>query len=122
MTYDDGRVQICTLGNFAEKGKMPKQGLIPYDELCFGFDVLGVSRYYTALETKQQIEAVINVPEWRRDILPDVMMAIIADEDGSFTGQPQYTIRMNQPMLDDDGLRMSKLSLERINESYDVKP
>lgn len=121
MTFDDGVVGVYTLGNISEKGKMPKQGLTLYEEFAFGYDVLGLNRYYTALEAKQQIEAVINIPEWRRDIVTDTMVAIIADENGNLEGMPQYTIRMTQPMLDEDGLRMTKLSLERINEAYDIQ-
>ena len=120
MTFDDGIVGIYVLSNIAEAGKKPVKGLTQVEQLYFGYDVLGLNRYYTALQAHQQIAAVINVPGWIT-AEPNKHIAVIADAEGQFDDD-QYTIRLSQPMTDEDGLRITKLTLERIGESYAVVP
>lgn len=119
MTYGDGIIAVCRMTNIAAAGKKPVKGLEVLESFCFSYDTLGINRYYTALQANQQIETVVNIPGWRRyDAGKDI--AIIADADGSIDGGDQYTVQMVQPMLDEDGLRMTRLSLERLGENYAV--
>ena len=112
MTFDDGILTICSAKNDAKPGMMPKPMLVIKERFYYGFDTLGFNRYYTALRAQQQIEAVINIPGW-----PDVStLDVCALENGD-----QFRIVMRQPMLDEDGLRITKLSLERMGEQYVIK-
>ena len=113
MTFDDGIVGIYDISNIAEPGKKPRKGLTLVERFHFGYDTLGLNRYYTALEANQQIEAVINIPGWN-EIHSGRSIAIIEEN------QKQYTVQFAQPMLDEAGLRITKLSLERIGEEYVV--
>lgn len=120
MTYDDGIVGVYDLTQIKEPGRMPIDGLALRDRFFFGYDTLGINRYYVAMQAGKQIEAVINIPGWH-PMPPNRTLAIIADEDGVIDStMPQYRIVMVQPTLDEDGLRMTKLSLERISETYAV--
>lgn len=112
MTFDDGIVNVYIITNTAEAGKKPVKGLSFRESFYFGFDTLGINRYYTALQANQQIEAVINIPGWNS--IP-ARSAVAVMEDDS-----QFLIQMVQPMLDEDGLRITKLSLERIGEDFAV--
>ena len=112
MTFDDGIVGIYTITQKPEPGKMPIRGISLSESFFFGYDTLGVNRYYTALQANQQIEAVINIPGWQ-PFNPATSVAVM--EDGS-----QFKVRMVQPMLDEDGLRITTLSLERVHENYAV--
>lgn len=112
MTFDDGIVTIYSVENIGEPGMKPMIGLVLKDQYYFGFDTLGINRYYTALQAQQQIDSVINIPGWGDIYVTDVCVL----EDGT-----QFRIVMRQPMIDDDGLRITKLSLERINENYAIK-
>ena len=114
MTFDDGIVRIYTITNTAEDGKKPVKGLTYVESFYFGYDTLGINRYYTALQANQQIESVINISGWNT-IAARSSVAVM--EDGS-----QFLIQMVQPMLDEDGLRITKLSLERINQNYAILP
>ena len=114
MTFDDGIVKIYLIGNIAANGKEPKEGLVSYESFYFGFDTLGINRYYTALQANQQIEAVINIPGWNQ-INAATHVAVMEDDS-------QFRIQMVQPMLDDFGLRITKLSLERLVNQYAVMP
>lgn len=111
MTFDDGILTIYTVENIAENGAKPRKGLVLRNRFFFGFDVLGVNRYYTALEAKIQLSHVVNIPGWG-GVSP---LDIAVMEDGT-----QYRVQMIQPQLDENGLRITKLSLERIVQEYDI--
>lgn len=111
-TFDDGILTIYKTENIGEPGMKPVTGLVKKDQYYYGFDTLGFSRYYTALQAKQQIESVVNVPGWGDIRTKD----ICALENGD-----QFRIALSQPMIDEDGLRITKLSLERIDEKYAIK-
>lgn len=112
MTFDDGIVGIYELTNSAGNTQMPKKALRLKESFFFGYDVLGINRIYTAMQANQQIEAVINIPGWNV-IHAGKDVAVL--EDGT-----QFLIQTAQPQLDDDGLRVTKLSLERMKQNYDV--
>lgn len=114
MTFDDGIVAIYTIVEQTTPGRKPEKGIRIGERFFFGYETLGVQRYYTALQANQQIEAVINIPGWNT-INPAQNVAML--ENGN-----QYRIVMVQPTTDDDGLRITKLTLERMHESYDVLP
>lgn len=112
MTFDDGILTIYKTENIGEPGMKPVVGLVEKDRYYFGFDTLGINRYFTALQAKQQIECVVNIPGW-----DDIMATDICElEDGS-----QFRIVMRQPTMDEDGLRITKLSLERLGDKYAVQ-
>ena len=114
----DGIVGIYLLSDVkTTPGGMPKKGLTLIERFFFEYDTLGISRYYTALQANQTIDAVINIPGWN-PYPAGKYVAILADENGELSAQPQYTVQMVQTMLDDNGLRFTKLSLERIGENY----
>ena len=70
---------------------------------------MGINRYYTALQAKQKIENVVNIPEWD-NITTDDMVSL---ENGNI-----YKIAMVQKVLDDENLKITKLSLERTGDIY----
>lgn len=112
MTFDDGILTICTTKDVSKPGMKPEIRLAEKERFYFGYDTLGINRYYTALQANQQIEAVVNIPGWS-EISPLDICVMENDR--------QYKIAMIQPMLDEDGLRITKLSLERTNENYDFE-
>lgn len=109
MTFDDGVLDICAVKNLAEPGERPVVGLVEKESFFYGFDNLGINRYYTAMQNNQQIECVVNIPGWNDIEATDICVL----ESGK-----QYRIAMMQPMHDENGIRITKLSLERINEEY----
>lgn len=112
MTFDDGILTIYSVENIGEPGMMPVTGLVKKDQYYYGFDTLGINRFYTALQAKQQIECVVNIPGWGNITALDICEL----ENGM-----QYRIAMRQPSWNEDGLKITKLSLERIDEKYDIK-
>ncbi len=118
MTFDDGIVGVYELTEVRVHGKMSINRLTEKERFYFGYETLGINRYYTALQAKQEIEAVISVPGWN-EINANRHIAVIADVDGNINPDcDQYRIVMVQPTTDKDGLRITRLSLERIGEKY----
>lgn len=120
MTFDDGIVGVYELTKIKIPGKMPTDGLTEKERFYFGYETLGINRYYTALQANQSIEAVLSTPGWNT-IKANTHIAIIADADGVIDADSaQYRIVMVQPTTDEDGLRITRLSLERLGENYAV--
>ena len=111
MTFDDGILTIYEVNNTAEPGNKPQIGLVKKSQHYFGLETVGINRYYTALQAKQQIETLVHIWQDRQIHSQDICVL----EDGE-----QYKIVMVQH-TDIDGLRVTKLSLERIVEEYDIR-
>ena len=47
MTFDDGILDVCPAKNLAELGERPVVGLVEKESFFYGFDNLGINRYYT---------------------------------------------------------------------------
>ena len=120
MTFDDGIVGVYKLTQTKVPGKMPVEGLEETERFYFSYDNIGITRYYTALQANQIVDSVICVPGWH-EIKANRHIAIIADADGMIDETTtQYRIIMVQPTHDDFGLRITRLSLERIGDGYAV--
>lgn len=111
MTYDEGLVAICELENIAAPGAMPKEQLIKKNTLFFGDRTVGFSRQYAAKGVSEQVDRLIRT--WRENTIRIGMYAVM--EDGK-----QYRIDNVQHLLDDDGLRVTDLTLRRLDRLYDV--
>lgn len=110
MTFDDGILKVCSVVNSAANGQKPVYKLSERQSFYFSYDILGINRYFTALNSKMRIDAVVNIPEWHEIDSRDV---VVLEDDR------QYRLTLIQPQLDIDGLRITKLSLERIDENYE---
>lgn len=111
MTFDDGILTIYKTENIANPGNKPVIGLIEKNQAYFGFETIGINRYYTALQAKQQIDTLVHIWQDRGIAANDICIL----ESGK-----QYRIVMVQHM-DNDGLRITKLSMERLVEEYDME-
>lgn len=111
MTFDDGIVAVYKTENVAEKGKKPDIMLKKKSRYYFCFETVGISRYYTALNAGQKVDAVISIPGWEDVTGEDVCIL----EDGR-----QYKVLMVQNSTDENGLKIDRLTLERKNETYGI--
>ena len=110
MTFDDGILKIYTTKDIAESGMKPKIGLVYKESYYFGFETIGYARYYTALQAKSQISNLVHI--WQdRSILPEQICVL---EDNL-----QYKIMLAQHAKNDEGLDITRLTLERLDEDYE---
>lgn len=112
MTFDDGILSIYKTLDVSDPGMKPEIQLELKDQYYFGYGNIGITRFFQAMQANQQISAIVNIPD-EGDIST---LDICVLEDGK-----QYKIVLIQPETDENGLRIKKLSLERIGEEYAFK-
>lgn len=112
MTYDDGVVILCELKDTNEvAGGMPAMYLIPVEWLFYAERTVGYGRQYAAFGANQQVDMLIRT--WRTDMARIGMYAVIENKN-------QYRIDNVQHLLDEDGLKVTDLTLRRLDKLYDV--
>ncbi len=109
-TYDDGILKIYKVTNSAAPGETPVAALAFKTEFCFSYSEIGISKFFYAQQAGQTISAVCET------YFDDTVRVndVAEFEDGS-----QALVRMIQPTTNEDGIKIMKLSLERIEHSYD---
>lgn len=112
MLFDDGVVYICTLTNVAENGRMPKEVLTKIAKFWFAERTIGYNRQYLARGVNQQIDMLIRIHQYRQARVN--YYAVLGNGE-------QYRITNVQHLIDDnDGLRYTDLTLERLDTNYDL--
>ncbi|HCD43855.1 MAG TPA: hypothetical protein DEQ64_09005 [Lachnoclostridium sp.] len=112
MTFDDGILTIYSVENMAKSGKKPVYGLVEKSKHYFGYQTLGVTRYYEAKKADSIIESVVRIPDWNNILATDICI---------LENDVQYRLSMVQPTMDENNLRITILSLERNGEQYAIK-
>lgn len=111
MTYDDGILEVYRTTNIAENGAMPIEELALLHSHYFRYQRLGVTRYYTAQMAHKEIEFLVAIPDWWDVVVSD----LIRIKDGvTAHEETTYRVQMVQPGTDEDGLRMTEITLERV--------
>ena len=111
MLLDSGVLKVCALENTAPPGSMPAERLEPKSEHWYGERTVGYGRYFTAGQANERVDMLVRVWEDRSITTADYCLL----EDGT-----QYRIVQVQQLLDEDELRVTDLSLERLGENYDL--
>lgn len=109
MTFDDGKLNIYTTVNVAPAGEKPVIGLKLKSSHFFGYETIGLTRHYAAKQARTLISDLVHV--WQdRNIKPDDICIL---EDGE-----RYKCEFVQHVLNEDGLPITKITLERTDEEY----
>ena len=112
MELDDGIVYLCELNNEAEDGDMPKERLEKVARHWCGMRTIGMNRQYLAKGVNEQIDMLIRI-HWDKRARINMYVLLGNGE--------QFRITNVTPIEDDaNGLRYSDLTLERLEEFYDV--
>ena len=107
----EGTLKICNLQDTAEAGAMPVEKLVEVFEAYYGDRTVGYGRQYAALGVSQQVDRLVRI--WRADV--SVKQYAVLD-DGN-----QYVIDMVQHAEDEDGLKITDLTLRRLDSNFDVE-
>lgn len=110
MILDSGIIQIYNLQNIAPKGSMPVEKLQFVSEHYFGERTVGYNRFYEAKGANQQADLLVRV--WQDRTLSTKQYAVIDNR--------QYRIIQVQHLLDERNLKVTDLTLERLDDLYDV--
>lgn len=110
QTFNDGIVQIYSVGNISLPGNMPKDGLTLKNTLRYEERTVGMSRFWGGLQANVSVEQLIRVHRINSISSQDV--AILDGEQYSIK-QVQYINSVEPPSMD--------LSLERLEADYEIK-
>ena len=111
MLHDAGTLRICSVESTAASGAMAKEHLKPLSEHYYGERTVGYGRQYAAKGVSEQIDLLAEIWEDRG---VRIGMVAVTDRD------EQYRIDNVQHKLDEDGLRVSWLTLRRLDDLYDI--
>lgn len=116
---DDGIIKICDLTNLAPDGDMPRNQLTVLDEMYFESRTVGYNRQYAAKGVNEQVDMLVRV--WRNNTVHIGMYAVLTNYEGQVNESgDQYRIDNVQHLLDDDGLKVTDLTLSRMDELYEI--
>ena len=108
-----GKVTICDLVNTAAAGAMPVEKLSTVTAALFEERAVGYNRFYAAQGVNQQIDLLIRV--WRMSVQIGQYAVLEMSENNG-----QYRITNVQNLMNDDGLKVTDLTLSRLDSNYDV--
>jgi hypothetical protein len=110
--FNDGVLSVYKVGNIAEDGDKPKQGLtLKQGGLRYEERTVGMSRFWTAMQNNSKVEQMLRVQRINGISLHDV--AIPRDGD-------QYDIIQIQFIKDVEPASMD-LSLQKVSAAYDIR-
>lgn len=116
---DDGIVNICDLINEAADGEMPKEKLQKLRAHMFEERIIGYGRQYAAKGVNERVDMQIRI--WRDAQVHIGQYALLSDYEGQVNPEgDQYRIDNVQQTLDSNGLKVTDLSLYRMDELYEV--
>lgn len=116
---DDGIIKICDLTNLAPDGDMPSNQLTVLDSMYFESRTVGYNRQYAAKGVNEQVDMLVRV--WRNNTVHIGMFAVLTNYEGQVNESgDQYRIDNVQHLLDDDGLKVTDLTLSRMDELYEI--
>lgn len=118
MLLDAGILILYKLTNAAANGRMPNQKLVEFDRAYYGERTVGYNRLYAAKGVNQSIDKLIRI--WRNDAVEVGDYVILEDVDLVTNKPRQYRVDAVQHLLDDDGLKVTDLTLNRLEKFYDV--
>lgn len=107
--FDDGILKICKVENIARSGMKPVEGLELKSEHYFEFETIGLTRHYEAKRANTKISNVVKIWQDRNIVCEDV--CILEDEQ-------QYRCELVQHTFNEDGLPITRITLERLGEKY----
>ena len=119
-TFDDGIIAIKAEVSVEEPGDMPKVELVELSRHMFQERTIGITRQYAAKSVNEQVDRLVRI--WEDRSIHIGMKAKIANAlpFGVEEIPEQYRIDNVQHLLNDDGLKVTDLTLRRLEDLYDV--
>lgn len=111
MLLDSGILELYKLVNTAPNGNMPNEQLAYVDSAYYGERTVGYNRQYAAKAVNESVDKLIRI--WRDESISAGMYVLLEDGD-------QYQIDFVQHLLDDDGLKVTDLTLSRLEKNYEL--
>ena len=91
---------------------MPQEKLIPRSVHYYGERTVGYGRQYAAKGVQEQVDMLVRI--WQDRGVRIGMYILLETEE-------QFRIDNVQHLLDEDGLRVTDITLQRVDDLYDVE-
>ena len=111
MLHDSGILTICRAENKADNGDLCREKLMKLTRHYYGERTVGYGRQYAAKGVNEQVDLLAEI--WEDRSVRIGMVAVLDDGE-------QYHIDFVQHKLDEDGLRVTWLTLRRLEEPYEI--
>lgn len=108
--YNDGVITIYTVGNIAEPGNMPKEGIVEKVRLRFRRRTIGHTRFHESLQQNVKIDEIVRCPYRAEVSTQDKAMFLGCDD--KFEVKKVVFIENTRP-------KEMELLLERVDSNYD---
>lgn len=122
---DAGIITIYTLTNTADAGDMPKDRLTAATDssgnvLTYQFEekVVGYGRQYEAKGVNERVDMLVRI--WRAPVRIGMYAVLTQYEGQEDPDGDQYRIDNVQNLLDDDNLKVTDLTLYRLDKKYEI--
>lgn len=111
QAFNDGIANIYSVENIALPGGKPKERLIlKMGSIRYKERTVGMSRYWTAMQTHARIDLMLRMPQLRNVTVHDIIIPV--DGEQYRIVQVQYPEDVVPAVMD--------LSLQRLDASYDI--
>jgi len=116
VSFPDGIIKIYQISEICEPGETPIEGLYTlFAKFRFEERKIGVTRNYMAMQNNKQIDRLIRI--WQdRYIQPDFICTV----DDGIDGAVQYRIARVEHFKTDEGIKLTDLTLERLDNLYEL--
>ena len=112
MKLDDGILKVYSLTNSASNGLMPSMTKTLHSEHYFAFRTVGMARYFARSGVNMRVDYVCRI--WQDRTIRNDMIVLIDNE--------YYRIVQIQHLFDENNLRVTDLSLERMSDIDEIVP
>lgn len=109
----EGILQICTLENVSEPGRMPIETLVPAINVYYKKRTVGYNRMYAAMGANQSISMLVRCFNTEVPSYTQQLYVVFPNEEND----NQFRVSAIQEIIDEDAI---DLTLERMEEYYDV--
>ena len=119
--FDGGEVKIYKITDISQPGDMPVEGLALQSTCYFEERSIGMTRNYMAMQSNAKVDRLIRI--WQDRAVTVDCVCVIFDgskvEDYVEVGV-QYRVAANQHTVNENGLKVTDLTLERLGTLYDI--
>ena len=113
--FDGGLVKVYKITEISEPGDLPTEGLEFQSVYHFEERSIGMTRNYMAMQSNKQIDRLIRI--WQDRAVDVGCVCLITD---GIDSDVQYRVASNQHQVNDEGLKVTDLTLEKVGNLYDI--
>ena len=113
--FDGGEVKTYKITDISQPGDMPVEGLALQSTCYFEERSIGMTRNYMAMQSNAKVDRLIRI--WQDRAVTVGCVCVITD---GIETDTQYRVVANQHTVNENGLKVTDLTLERLGTIYDI--